>query len=537
LKSFGGQGIAESLGAVLVDFSETNYRPTVALVEEVAISLGLPVPLVYVAADSGINAFSIGQKTEDTVFVLTQGAVERLGREELRAAVVREFCSVLRGEASLRFRILGLLGSFEFLFVVGKSLSHGAWLKTTPLGGLFKLALRVLLFLPGVFLLTLGFTSHICAKLIRLNVGRKAVFFADAAVGRVAGYQLPLVNLLVKASDHPVDSEFSKFEFLSLVPNPRKAKTCIFGWPSVFDRLKKILPGVDIREFTKGQGEVSLSSLAEDKPPTPELLVSAETSAKVLQPKFIEFFQMQPRNLHLKLLACEAFSATAMIHALFIAERNPAVRKLQLDILKKKVPQEMYDYICKKTIRNLWDESLLVRYHVFQIAINTSTHLIYRQKVDLMATVESLIQADGHIDIFELSLLKVLRETLRIEQNPVEHKLSDKHLIRKFLNFYIREMSSAEDYEEIVEQVVHTLGIDLDLSHPVQQAEEAYHLILSLDQMNQTGKRALTQLLHIIGQSSHFRDKERYLALSHIVLNALHVPAAELVEIGSLTGA
>src|SRR4051812_5778733 len=90
------------LFAVLMSFSSYWYSDKIALavsrakpttreanpyvynmVENLAITAGLPKPRVYIINDSAINAFATGRDPKHAAIAVTQGAIDKLENEEL----------------------------------------------------------------------------------------------------------------------------------------------------------------------------------------------------------------------------------------------------------------------------------------------------------------------------------------------------------------------------------------------------------------------------------------------------------------------
>ncbi len=99
----GGGVVARSLGGVLVssDTADLKRKRLLNVVEEMAIASGVPMPEVYVLEqEPGINAFAAGHTPANAAVTVTQGALDRLTREELQGVIGHEFSRVARGPDS-----------------------------------------------------------------------------------------------------------------------------------------------------------------------------------------------------------------------------------------------------------------------------------------------------------------------------------------------------------------------------------------------------------------------------------------------------
>ncbi|HEY6923169.1 MAG TPA: M48 family metalloprotease, partial [Steroidobacteraceae bacterium] len=83
----GGGVVARSLGGVLVtaDTSDLKRKRLLNVIEEMAIASGVPMPEVYILEqEPGINAFAAGHTPANAAVTVTQGALDRLSRDELQ---------------------------------------------------------------------------------------------------------------------------------------------------------------------------------------------------------------------------------------------------------------------------------------------------------------------------------------------------------------------------------------------------------------------------------------------------------------------
>src|SRR6201988_2201658 len=127
LRQGGGVRVAESLGAVRIpdmptDLQLKRYRN---VVEEIAIASSTPVPvLYYLPREAAINAFAAGYTPADAAVCVTQGALDRLNREELQGVIAHEFSHIVNGDMRLSIRLIGVLAGITALSVIGRMLLY-----------------------------------------------------------------------------------------------------------------------------------------------------------------------------------------------------------------------------------------------------------------------------------------------------------------------------------------------------------------------------------------------------------------------------
>jgi Zn-dependent protease with chaperone function len=96
-------------------------RRLINVVDEMAIASGLAAPPVYVLnREKGINAFAAGRSPNQAIVVVTQGALERLSRDELQAVIAHEFSHILNGDIRLNLRAACALQGIVFLSAIGR---------------------------------------------------------------------------------------------------------------------------------------------------------------------------------------------------------------------------------------------------------------------------------------------------------------------------------------------------------------------------------------------------------------------------------
>ena len=84
--------VLATMNAVPAD--EDKYRKLNDIVEGLAIGAGLPKPKLYVIKSQDINAFATGRNPANALIGVTQGAIDKLDRDELEGVLAHELSHI-----------------------------------------------------------------------------------------------------------------------------------------------------------------------------------------------------------------------------------------------------------------------------------------------------------------------------------------------------------------------------------------------------------------------------------------------------------
>lgn len=171
----GGKKVAELLRAMPVDpeTSNANKRRLLNVVQELAISTGLPVPEAFVlSGESGINALAAGHAPEDAVIVVTEGALNRLSRDQLQGVIAHEFAHIGNGDIARNMWLLAFTHGNYCVSMTAQDLIEAEWHEP-------NLAL-VLGHVLGYLLFPLGVIGAFFALVFTARIKRQDEYLADA---------------------------------------------------------------------------------------------------------------------------------------------------------------------------------------------------------------------------------------------------------------------------------------------------------------------------------------------------------------------
>ena len=198
----GGRALADMVGARRVDFATTDAdeRRLLNVVDEMAIASGVRAPLVYVMdREPGINAFVAGLSLDDTVMVVTRGALEAFDRDEMQAVAGHEFSHILNGDTRLNVRLMALLAGILAIGQMGSFLMRLSW--SSPTRSFRRSDRRggvIHLFVFGLLLWLVGYIGLFFGRLIKAAISRQREFLADASSVQFTRNPAALANALLK---------------------------------------------------------------------------------------------------------------------------------------------------------------------------------------------------------------------------------------------------------------------------------------------------------------------------------------------------
>jgi Zn-dependent protease with chaperone function len=413
----GGSAVSEMMGGRLVNPSTTNpdERKLLNVVEEMALAAGLPVPQVYVMDDEdGINAFAAGHTTSDCTVTVTRGCMKILTRDELQGVIGHEFSHILNGDMRLNLRLMGIIFGILCLAIIGR-----IFLRTRGRNNPLPLL--------GLILLLVGWIGVFFGRLIQAAVSRQREFLADASSVQFTRNPEGIVGALKKIgglgetgsrlrASHA--EEASHMFFGNGVAEP------LFGLlethPPLEERIRAIDPNFD--------GKFPPVRYDEDSEPSKTLqqprLTPQERFAKIVPPIIMAQTMMPsvgaPTTAHLhyadqlrnsfppNVLAAarEPMGASALIYGLLLSSEE-AQRNKQLQLLA----QNASDAIRQETER-LFPDVDNVAHHaklpLVNLALPALRHFSPAQYEQFSKTIQSLIESDDQVDLFEYVLQKIV---------------------------------------------------------------------------------------------------------------------------------
>ena len=171
---------------------EKSENPVLyTIVENLAITAGLPMPALYIIDDPAPNAFATGRDKNHAAVAVTSGLLKMMSRAELEGVLAHELSHVGNRDILISTVVVVLVGFVSIL-------SH-MFLRFGGLGGRRREGadgrLGVVLMIVGIVFTIL---SPLIATLIKLSISRKRESLADASGALLTRYPAGLASALEK---------------------------------------------------------------------------------------------------------------------------------------------------------------------------------------------------------------------------------------------------------------------------------------------------------------------------------------------------
>ena len=169
------------------EISRDEYFDYWNAVENLCISIGAPMPKLYVINDTSPNAFATGRSPKHSAIVVTKGLLDVMDNVELEGVLAHELAHIQNRDTLLMTSVVVLFG---FVVILLDMLLHVmAFGGDDDDGGS---PLMLLIVVAAYFVMPLLLT------LIRLAVSRKREFLADATAGVYTRHPEGLASALEK---------------------------------------------------------------------------------------------------------------------------------------------------------------------------------------------------------------------------------------------------------------------------------------------------------------------------------------------------
>ncbi len=219
-----------------------DYPQLFNVIEELAISGGLPMPAVYVIDDTAPNAFATGRDPKHASVAITTGLMQKLNRDELQGVMAHELSHVGNRDILYATMVGILVGSIAMMsdfFMRSFFWGGGRRRRSDGEGGAGGAILLVVA-------IALAILAPIFAKLLQLAVSRQREYLADASAVKLTRYPEGLASALQKiAGDKEVLEVANRATSHLYIVNPikpfeKRASNLFSTHPPIQERIARL---------------------------------------------------------------------------------------------------------------------------------------------------------------------------------------------------------------------------------------------------------------------------------------------------------
>lgn len=214
------------------------------LVENLAITAGLPMPKVYITPELQINAFATGRDPQHAAVAVTAGALQRLNKDELQGVLAHELSHVGNRDilvSTVAAILAGIISLIADVFL--RSLFFSGGFGGRGRGGNNGEAQEIF-FIAAI---VLSILAPIGTMLIQLAISRRREALADASGVLLTRYPEGLISALqkIEMDDTPMRSAKDSTAHMWL-DNPFKGKgtswwhKLFMTHPPIEDRIRAL---------------------------------------------------------------------------------------------------------------------------------------------------------------------------------------------------------------------------------------------------------------------------------------------------------
>lgn len=210
------------------------------IIENLAITAGLPTPRIYIINSPALNAFATGRDPKHASIAVTTGLIETLERAELEGVLAHELSHVQNYDIRFSMLVAIFVGFLVILSdIVTRSMFFGGSHRNRDNRENNSQAGAII----AVVSILLLIISPIIAKIIQLAVSRQREYLADSSGALLTRYPEGLASALEKiAHGEPLETASNATAHL-FIANPfsgKKMMNLFSTHPPIEERIKRL---------------------------------------------------------------------------------------------------------------------------------------------------------------------------------------------------------------------------------------------------------------------------------------------------------
>ncbi len=546
LRSGGGK-VARDLGGMLVeaDARDPLRRRLYNVVEEIALASGVPVPEIYVLdQESGINAFAAGFTPADAAVAVTRGALEKLSRNELQGVIAHEFSHIFNGDMRLNIRLMGALFGILILSLIGRRVLQGSYYtgrsRNSKGGAIILVAVAVML---------VGYIGLFFGRWIKSAVSRQREYLADAsavqftrdpdgiagALKKIAVYSdASYLNIESEEVSHMLFGDGERTKMFSTHP-PLNERISRIDPSFASEDLVSLAQRIQREHAQESQASKAAKEEREAKKQGGGLFDAGNIVDQIGNPDFSRILMAAALAASIpEKINRAAHSAEWATEVLFycLMDKNAEVREQQLLSVAQHMGSDSESRV-RGLLSAVPELAREQRLPLLEITFPELKRRPANYVRDVLSTVKDLNEADGHIDVFEYLLAKIIAQHVWESTNPQKVRLSGKKSLQQVQDKAIDVIAvlaqhgqeSAEGIQSAYDAGVNVLAMGSSAAMPpVEDWSQALDGALpALDRLKPADKEKLVKAL-ISTVMADNRIAVAEMELLRVVCALIHVP-------------
>ncbi|QED38640.1 M48 family metallopeptidase [Antarcticibacterium arcticum] len=193
------------------------------LVENLCMSVGMPMPKVNIIESDALNAFASGLKPKDATVTLTRGIIEKLEDDELEGVIAHELMHIRNRDIRLLVVTVVFVGIFAFVVQIAfRSFLYGnigGSRRRDKGGGQLMIVILVVAFL-----------AYLISMVFKFALSRKREYMADSGAAEMTRKPWALASALKKISvNHHVKVKSEEVQQMFIENTPKDTSAGLFG--------------------------------------------------------------------------------------------------------------------------------------------------------------------------------------------------------------------------------------------------------------------------------------------------------------------
>lgn len=204
-----------------------QHKELYNLLENLCISRGMAMPKFYIIDTPALNAYASGLSEDSFAVTVTQGLLDRLNKEEIRAVLAHELSHIINRDVRLLI-ITVLFGGMIAFF------AEFAW-RSMRYSGRGRGRGKGNLIIIAAIILSVG---YLVSMFFRFALSRRREFLADAGAVELTKDPSAMISALQKISGHAAMPNIPKDVQAMLIENPPQFFGLMATHPPIKDRIE-----------------------------------------------------------------------------------------------------------------------------------------------------------------------------------------------------------------------------------------------------------------------------------------------------------